>query len=196
MTLGDLEEAHKTYYHLYEKGQSMKDTGIIFMSLYSLGQIYNEEKEYESAIQTFTDLKEFQKEISERKHSNELLTDYELTEAYIKTEQYNKAKKLAQAAINRLDTIKVESFKPDFLLFKGEIALVEGDLTTANKVIEEVQQILIKAPDPMTSNNAQLLYAKVLSEQDEYESALYLYCLLYTSPSPRDATLSRMPSSA
>ena len=26
--------------------------------------------------------------------------------------------------------------------------------------------------------------------------SLYEYCLLYTSPSPRDATLSRMPSSA
>ena len=25
---------------------------------------------------------------------------------------------------------------------------------------------------------------------------LYFFCLLYTSPSPRDATLSRMPSSA
>ena len=25
---------------------------------------------------------------------------------------------------------------------------------------------------------------------------LYMHCLLYTSPSPRDATLSRMPSSA
>ena len=28
------------------------------------------------------------------------------------------------------------------------------------------------------------------------EGWLYLACLLYTSPSPRDATLSRMPSSA
>ena len=28
------------------------------------------------------------------------------------------------------------------------------------------------------------------------ESMLYLYCLLYTSPSPRDKTVSRMPSSA
>ena len=28
------------------------------------------------------------------------------------------------------------------------------------------------------------------------ESGLSVYCLLYTSPSPRDATLSRMPSSA
>ena len=30
----------------------------------------------------------------------------------------------------------------------------------------------------------------------EYLIALYPFCLLYTSPSPRDATLSRMPSSA
>ena len=28
------------------------------------------------------------------------------------------------------------------------------------------------------------------------ELGVYLHCLLYTSPSPRDATLSRMPSSA
>ena len=28
------------------------------------------------------------------------------------------------------------------------------------------------------------------------DDELYLLCLLYTSPSPRDATLSRMPSSA
>ena len=28
------------------------------------------------------------------------------------------------------------------------------------------------------------------------EEAVYAVCLLYTSPSPRDATLSRMPSSA
>ena len=29
-----------------------------------------------------------------------------------------------------------------------------------------------------------------------YDGILYVPCLLYTSPSPRDATLSRMPSSA
>ena len=28
------------------------------------------------------------------------------------------------------------------------------------------------------------------------EMCMYMSCLLYTSPSPRDATLSRMPSSA
>ena len=38
-------------------------------------------------------------------------------------------------------------------------------------------------PDPIPNTNVFL-------------GALYVLCLLYTSPSPRDATLSRMPSSA
>ena len=42
--------------------------------------------------------------------------------------------------------------------------------------------------DPDTST----LYGLCLNQS----SALYWNCLLYTSPSPRDATLSRMPSSA
>ena len=35
-----------------------------------------------------------------------------------------------------------------------------------------------------------------LTADDWEEIEEYEYCLLYTSPSPRDATLSRMPSSA
>ena len=35
-----------------------------------------------------------------------------------------------------------------------------------------------------------------ISYYDYYQPEAYIPCLLYTSPSPRDATLSRMPSSA
>ena len=37
---------------------------------------------------------------------------------------------------------------------------------------------------------------RALLIEQNVEHPLYLFCLLYTSPSPRDATLSRMPSSA
>ena len=37
---------------------------------------------------------------------------------------------------------------------------------------------------------------KSIEIKDEYKFGWSSYCLLYTSPSPRDATLSRMPSSA
>ena len=38
--------------------------------------------------------------------------------------------------------------------------------------------------------------SRFTSQQDFEGGTLYIGCLLYTSPSPRDATLSRMPSSA
>ena len=38
--------------------------------------------------------------------------------------------------------------------------------------------------------------SKPLSEDKNLEAALYQNCLLYTSPSPRDLSTSRMPSSA
>ena len=51
--------------------------------------------------------------------------------------------------------------------------------------------IVAKSPDGSLNN------MKYLSENPEqYKDAAIQGCLLYTSPSPRDATLSRMPSSA
>ena len=48
------------------------------------------------------------------------------------------------------------------------------------------------------NNNCKYDEDKILKELSEYINGTYKshYCLLYTSPSPRDATLSRMPSSA
>ena len=37
---------------------------------------------------------------------------------------------------------------------------------------------------------------EALAKEDYQQAVRLYYCLLYTSPSPRDATLSRMPSSA
>ena len=37
---------------------------------------------------------------------------------------------------------------------------------------------------------------KSYEDRPDYQPDLYYYCLLYTSPSPRDEKVSRMPSSA
>ena len=50
-----------------------------------------------------------------------------------------------------------------------------------------------------SEENKKELYDDVLGEweaHDEEDLTDEISCLLYTSPSPRDATLSRMPSSA
>ena len=60
-------------------------------------------------------------------------------------------------------------------------AQIETELSRQAKILRKSISGLIDSGDLVA----------LKSEADEYAS-----CLLYTSPSPRDATLSRMPSSA
>ena len=59
-----------------------------------------------------------------------------------------------------------------------------------NNVLEVGISFQIKYPNIIAKTNPRYFKGetKLTSE--------YLYCLLYTSPSPRDRSLSRMPSSA
>ena len=68
-----------------------------------------------------------------------------------------------------------------FKLIKKE-SVIEGNCYE-NYIIEDGDQI-----DIISTNKSVYGYLAISAELD--------FCLLYTSPSPRDATLSRMPSSA
>ena len=57
------------------------------------------------------------------------------------------------------------------------------------KKIQHIQRAALRVYDYLGYGLSELAYEKALSEE-------LRDCLLYTSPSPRDATLSRMPSSA
>ena len=66
---------------------------------------------------------------------------------------------------------------------------------------ELLQQIVEEIPEPNVLNEENLQALIIDSWYDNYLGVVSLIrifsgCLLYTSPSPRDATLSRMPSSA
>ena len=53
--------------------------------------------------------------------------------------------------------------------------------------------------DPVSEHNRELWNSGIDADKEtvrKQKRKLSYYCLLYTSPSPRDATLSRMPSSA
>ena len=73
-------------------------------------------------------------------------------------------------------------------------ALQETSLTEQ----EDDQYITIKSLYSLISTGTENLVAtgKVPKALHQVMGVPYMDCLLYTSPSPRDATLSRMPSSA
>ena len=59
----------------------------------------------------------------------------------------------------------------------------------SEKIIEAIYEVPLILEDEFKQENN-------LDDWSEFIRLEYNICLLYTSPSPRDATLSRMPSSA
>ena len=67
-------------------------------------------------------------------------------------------------------------------------------------LIENVLAFMAESFKKMSSQNMGLVeqndYTSVTKNYITFQISHRFFCLLYTSPSPRDATLSRMPSSA
>ena len=112
----------------------------------------------------------------------------------------NDYKVIAELA-NKLD-FELTSIRNDQATAKGIRAIVNRFMNS--KSLDEGDIVWIY----ISSHGQQLCDVLPIDEKDNYDEALVCYdsprnlesnykgCLLYTSPSPRDATLSRMPSSA
>ena len=82
--------------------------------------------------------------------------------------------------------------------------IVIARVTAKEGHADEVKAALLELVEPTLKEEGCIQYdchqdledANKFYFYEIWESADHLNCLLYTSPSPRDATLSRMPSSA
>ena len=62
--------------------------------------------------------------------------------------------------------------------------------------LEITENVYVATDSVLVKNNLKEITNNVVITKTEHISGTDRVCLLYTSPSPRDATLSRMPSSA
>ena len=88
--------------------------------------------------------------------------------------------------------------RADFDLIKSKYDSIQTRLTSVQYSLakfEDQHQGLIRRQDQLKKKQLQGEELKLATMVGEVERQ-YQICLLYTSPSPRDATLSRMPSSA
>ena len=78
-------------------------------------------------------------------------------------------------------------------LLKERIIFLTGQINDTVASLVTAQLLFLEAEDPKKE-----IYLYINSPGGLVTAGLGIYdtCLLYTSPSPRDATLSRMPSSA
>ena len=72
------------------------------------------------------------------------------------------------------------------------------DVTTLNTELNELSDLILKGRQQgfLTYEDVTKLLPDEAVGSEKLDMILTQICLLYTSPSPRDATLSRMPSSA
>ena len=113
-------------------------------------------------------------------------------------------------AVNRgveAGTYPLEALAKDDSLIELESSKDPISLATANAPRCETQTPLTAAALDYLEHFKPFLHGQAAAEKapvpddlvartKEIKGAAYYLCLLYTSPSPRDATLSRMPSSA
>ena len=96
----------------------------------------------------------------------------------------------------------LEKWNKPFLIANSDNDPVTGNnpgITEGLKRIPTAKEIVIKGPGHFIQEEAGPEYAQLILDFIKGEAKGFevkASCLLYTSPSPRDATLSRMPSSA
>ena len=78
------------------------------------------------------------------------------------------------------------------MLFLSQVLGEEEDTDRRQELIEVLQNAVTFSVSAQTKKGG---WGYVSAKEDDFDEGSTT-CLLYTSPSPRDATLSRMPSSA
>ena len=72
----------------------------------------------------------------------------------------------------------------------------KDEYSTYDLIVNKIDAINIRTVAQAKRNKAKRLTQQEYERRKAINPKTKLSCLLYTSPSPRDATLSRMPSSA
>ena len=83
----------------------------------------------------------------------------------------------------KIDNAIIELDGPEIPILNGSAEPFVTAIAQAGRVEQEAERQYLELD-------------KTFEFKDEKSGAEYIYCLLYTSPSPRDGLLSRMPSSA
>ena len=97
------------------------------------------------------------------------------------------------------DNVYLRVERKDDTETRHKLAPIAAGPFPVKKVDKDKKTVLLERPDKTVENVSRsrvVLAPKGLSSEQLLESTRPMTCLLYTSPSPRDLSTSRMPSSA
>ncbi len=185
MSIGDLESAQQAYYENIDLAIQKKDTANLISSLYSLGQLYADEDDFEEAIKCFLQLVELQKTFYVRPTTIGLI-DFELGETYAKAKDFDKALAVVERGLNYLEEENIQVLKVDFLLLKGDIFLEQTQIDSAEYIQEQLIALDQNTLDQHVIANIHLFQAELNTVKGSYPEALEIYSRIVESADSND----------
>ena len=173
-SIGDLEAAQKEYYASIERGKLAKDTNSVVSNLYSLGQLYSDEKDFEASIKCFVQVLDYCENFKIRA-STRVLNDLELCEAYTGIKEFDKALETLERADKISDENGLDVLKFDILILKGKIYLAQEKITAADAVYDELVGINKGSQDQNSIVNIQKFLGELYHAKKMYSESLNIY---------------------
>lgn len=173
MHLGDLEFAQKAYYKLLNYGEREKDTFLMIQSLYSLGQLFASEEDFENGEKYFLQTNKL--EVSYFKDKIDYTQTYiELADLYFEKKDYEKASYYNKIGLEATGEYQ-KSLKLAFILNQGEIALKKNNILSAQKYFDQAYQIAIEFKSKADVESCLYFQANLFNSQGKHQKALAIF---------------------
>lgn len=171
MIFGDLEAAQKAYYENIVLGKKNNKYGSVINNLYSLGQLYNDEQDYEAAIECFDEALELTK-IAEIKQSTLALIYIEKSESLGNQEKLVESLNYLEKAFNNAEKNKIQILKSDIRMLQGMNYLKQGKIDMAENIYLIMNKNITGNNDQNNIANTKLFLVLLSKEKKEYRKAL------------------------
>lgn len=173
MQLGDYEFAQKAYYKLLDYGEQEKDTFISIQALYSLGQLFESEKDYENSEKYFLRTSELEHAFFKEKEDY-TQTYIELANLFFEKKDYEKASHYCQIGLDATSEHQ-HSLKLGFILIQGEIYIKKNKIISAHKAFDTAYQIALLSNGESDFEYCKEFQAKLFNAQGDHKKALNIY---------------------
>ena len=174
MTLGDLESAQVQFYENILRGKDLNNLEAVTSNLYSLGQLFSEDGQYQAALDALQKMLTYQDQVIQRP-STWILAHIETAEAYSELGEHDEALEEVQKSIDMAKEHDVNILKSNAKVLKGKIHLDLNQIAEAEATYNELSGVSPSELDYVVSRDLQEFKAQLHEARMEYDQAIQTY---------------------
>jgi len=174
MSLGDHEAAQKAYYIGVETGKMEKVTQSVVDNLYSLGQLFYDQEDYEQSISYYKEVLAYT-DMYDIPYVTLALTYLEMAVSLSKLEEFSDSKIALRRSESYAKEYDLDFMRPNILMEKGQVHFLMNEIDSLEFVLEQLKTLDKGNQDQNYTINLYNLQSKVHKANGEYKSALLIY---------------------